>query len=145
MDVAMVATAHVSGSEEVMRLQSDFVLQDMSTTTSTTYLCSENASGEQFFEIDKADVIQTELGTYVDIYYTNTKADDPEDGLSFRIVDQARKAYKSMGGSGVKCVETGHYSQRCMLNKCEIGETLYVEAFDCLGKEVYGVTELLRE
>ena len=145
MNVTMVATAHVSGSEEVMRLQSDFVLQDMSTTTSTTYLCSENASGEQFFTIEKAEVIQTELGTYVDIYYTNTKADDPEDGLSFRIVDQARKAYKSMGGSGVKCVETGHYSQRCMLNKCEIGETLYVEAFDCLGKEVYGVTELLRE
>ena len=46
MDVTMLATAHVSGSEEVMRLQSDFVLQDMSTTTSTTYLCSENARCE---------------------------------------------------------------------------------------------------
>ena len=145
MDVAMVATAHVSGSEEVMRLQSDFVLQDMSTTTSTTYLCSENASGEQFFEIEKAELIQTELGTYVDVYYSNEKGEDPEDGLSFRIVDQTGEAYESTGGSGVICVENGLYRQRCMLNKCEIGETLYVEAFDCFGKEVYGVTELSRE
>ncbi|MBO5155171.1 MAG: hypothetical protein J6C00_12600 [Eubacterium sp.] len=145
MDVTMLATAHVSGSEEVMRLQSDFVLQDMSTTTMTTYLCREQAPGEQFFEIEKADVIQTELGTYVDIYYSNTKGDDPEDGLAFRIVDQTGKAYESTGGSGVICVENGLYRQRCMLNKCEIGETLYVEAFDCWGKEVYGVTELSRE
>ena len=145
MDVTMLATAHVSGSEEVMRLQSDFVLQDMSTTTMTTYLCRERAPGEQFFEIEKADVIQTELGTYVDIYYSNTKGDDPEDGLAFRIVDQTGKAYESTGGSGVICVENGLYRQRCMLNKCEIGETLYVEAFDCWGKEVYGVTELSRE
>ena len=108
-------------------------------------MCSENASGEQFFEIDKADVIQTELGTYVDVYYRNDKGDDPKDGLIFRIVDQTGKAYESTGGSGVQCVETGLYSQRCMLNKCEIGETLYVEAFDCWGKEVYGVTELSRE
>ena len=145
MDVTMLATAHVSGSEEVMRLQSDFVLQDMSTTISTTYLYREQTSGEQFFDIEKADVIQTELGTYVDIYYSNTKGDDPADGLSFRIVDQAGKAYESLGGSGVICVENGLYSQRCMLNKCEIGETLYVDASDCLGKEVYGVSELSRE
>ena len=145
MDVTMLATAYVSGSEEVMRLQSDFVLQDMSTTISTTYLYREQTSGEQFFDIEKADVIQTELGTYVDIYYSNTKGDDPADGLSFRIVDQAGKAYESLGGSGVICVENGLYSQRCMLNKCEIGETLYVDASDCLGKEVYGVSELSRE
>ena len=145
LDVTMLATAYVSGSEEVMRLQSDFVLQDMSTTISTTYLYREQTSGEQFFDIEKADVIQTELGTYVDIYYSNTKGDDPADGLSFRIVDQAGKAYESLGGSGVICVENGLYSQRCMLNKCEIGETLYVDASDCLGKEVYGVSELSRE
>ena len=90
-------------------------------------------------------MIQTELGTYVDVYYSNDKGDDPEDGLTFRIVDQTGKAYESSGGSGVICVETGLYRQRCMLNKCEIGETLYVEAFDCLGKEVYGVSELSRE
>lgn len=145
MNVTMVATAHVSGSEEVMRLQSDFVLQDMSTTTSSTYLCPENASGEQFFVIEKAEVIQTELGTYVDVYYMNDNGDDPEDGLSFRIVNQAGKAYEFTGGSGVIRVENGLYRQRCMLIKCEIGEKLYVEAFDCMGKEVYGVSELLRK
>lgn len=145
MDVTMLATARVSGSEQVMKLQSNFVLQDMSTTTMTTYLCKEQVSGGQFFEIEKAEVIQTELGTYVDVYYRNEKGDDPADGLSFRIVDQAGKAYESTGGSGVICVDNGLYRQRCMLNKCEIGENLYVEAFDCLGKEVYGVTELSRE
>ena len=55
------------------------------------------------------------------------------------------QTYESTGGSGVICVEKGLYRQRCMLNKCDIGGTLYVEAFDCLGKEVYGVTALLRE
>ena len=55
MDVMMLATAHVSGSEEAMRLQCDFVLQDMSTTTSTTYLYREQTSGEQFFAIEEAE------------------------------------------------------------------------------------------
>lgn len=143
--VELVATARAAGSEEALRMESSFTLQDLSTTETVTYLCKTEAEGGQFFHIEKADVIQTELGTYVDVYYSDEKGTDPENGLTFRIVDGAGNEYDSTGGSGVETLGEGQYKQRCMLNKCEIGDSLYIEAFDCYEKDVYGVTELTRQ
>lgn len=145
MNIDFVTTGRVFNSEDVMRLESSFELKDMSTTTTNTYVCGEETSEEGFFKIEKAEVIQTDLGTYVDVYYTNENGQNPEDGLSFRIVDQLGNKYVSMGGSGVDWIEGNYYTGRCVLNKTEIGDVLYIEAFDCFEKNVYGVTELYLE
>lgn len=145
MNIDVVATGRVWDSEEVMRLESKFELQDMSTTTTVTYTCKTNEQEGQFFKIEKAEVTQTELGTYVDVYYRNEKAQNEEDRLTFRIVDQSGNEYKSTGSSGVEWVDDNLYRERYFLNKCEIGETLNIEAFDCYEKNVYGVTELTVE
>ncbi len=145
IDVEFVATARVAGAEEALRIEQGFTLQDLSTTTTAEYVCSGENSVGTYFAIERAEVIQTDLGTYVDVYYSDEKGMDPENGLTFRIVDGAGNEYDSTGGSGVETLSEGKYKQRCMLNRCEIGDSLYIEAFDCYEKDVYGVTELTRQ
>ena len=145
MNVDVVAIGRQADSEDVMRLETGFQLQDMSTTTLINYTCGSNTLENTFFKIEKAEVIQTDLGTYVDVYYTNENGQSEEDGLTFRIVSQDGNPLEEAGGSGMECVDETHYKQRCMLNKCEIGDSLYIEAFDCFEKNVYGITELNRE
>lgn len=145
MNIDVVATGRVSNSKDIMRLESSFELQDMSTTTTNTYVCGEEISEEGFFKIEKAEVVQTDLGTYVDVFYINENGQNPEDGLTFRIVDQLGNKYVSMGGSSVDWIEGNHYKERCILNKSEIGDILSIEAFDCFEKNVYGVTKLYIE
>lgn len=125
-----------------MRLETSFELQDLSTTATTLYLCENDVSENQFFEIEKAEVIQTDLGTYVDIYYSNERGDDLDNGLCFRIVDADGKEYDTVGSSGTEYLASGKYKQRCKLAKCKFDEKIFVEAFDCFTKEVYGMTEL---
>lgn len=145
MNIDFVATARISNSNDVMRLESSFKLQDMSTTTTDTYVCGEEISEEGFFKIEKAEVIQTDLGTYVDVFYINKNGQNPEDGLTFHIVDQSGSKYKSLGGSGIEWIDGDHYKQRCILSKSEIGDTLCIEAFDLFTKNVYGVTKLYKK
>lgn len=40
-------------------------------------------------------------------------------------------------------IDGNQYKQRCILSKCEIGDTLYVEAFDCYEKNVYGILSVV--
>lgn len=145
IDVELVATAFVAGSETALRMEQSFTLQDLSTTTTAEYVCNEENSVGTYFAIERAEVIQTDLGTYVDVYYSDDKGMDFENGLTFRIVDESGNEYDSTGGSGVEPLGEGRYKQRCMLNKCEIGDRLYIEAFDCFEKNVYGVMELSRK
>lgn len=145
MNIDIVATGRISNSEDVMRLESSFELQDMSTTTTNTYVCGDETSEEGSFKIEKAEVIQTDLGTYVDVFYINENGQNPEYGLTFRMVDQLGNEYKSMRGSGIDWIEGNHYKKRFLLNKAEIGDILGIEAFDCLEKNVYGVTKLYIE
>lgn len=141
-DVNVVATGRIDGQEDVMSLESTFQLQDMSTTTTTEYACGENMSQGDFYEIQKAQVVQTDIGTYVDIYYRNDRLGNPDDGLTFSVVDRDGNELQSMGGSGEEVVDNDDCKIRCMLEKCEIGETLYIKAFDCNEKNVYGIFEL---
>lgn len=145
MNIDFVATGRISNSTDIMRLESSFELQDMSTTTTDTYVCGEETSEEGFFKIEKAEVIQTDLGTYVDVFYINENGQNPDDGLTFRIVDQSGNEYESIGGSGVEWIEGNLYKQRCILNKSEIGDILSIKAFDCFEKNVYGVTKLYKK
>ncbi len=141
-DIKVIATGHPSGDNNIMRLESTFSLQDMSTTSSTLYTCNENTFQGTFFKIEKAEVIQTDLGTYVDIYYSNDNAENPDDGLTFNIVDQSGNELTSIGGSGIEALGNNQYKLRCMLVKCKIGETLYIKSSDCYEKNVYGISKL---
>lgn len=53
INVDFTATARISEDEEIMRLNSSFVLQDMSTTTSSTYLCNDENQNELFSGLKK--------------------------------------------------------------------------------------------
>lgn len=144
-EIGVVATGRLVDSEDVMRLESTFELQDMSSTTVVRYACSEDTNEDSFYQIERAEVIQTDLGTYVDVYYSNDNGDNPEDGLTFRVIDPSGTEYPFLGGSGVEYLGENHYKERCIIGKSEIGETLNIQAFDCFEKTVYGVTQLNKE
>lgn len=145
IDVDLVATAVKQGDESAMRNNIHFTLQDLSTTTKTLYYSKAEKPVDAAYEIQRAEVIQTDLGTYVDVYYRNEKANDPEDGLTFRVLDQSGNAYITVGGSGVEWQEDDTYKQRIILNKCEMTEEIALEAYDCYEKTVYGVETLEKE
>ena len=121
------------------------VLQDVGTTKTIHYEAEagpqKTNSGEGlFFKIQRADVIQTDLGTYVDIYFTdeNMTLGGEDNDLEFRIVDSAGKAVDSFGGSGVKADGDG-YRTRIMLNKINPGEELNIEAYSIDSGSRYGL------
>ncbi|MDO4941210.1 MAG: hypothetical protein Q4E73_00015 [Lachnospiraceae bacterium] len=140
-NVDVTATGRISDTNDVMRLESNFELQDMSTTETTVYADGKSESIQQFFRIEKAEVIQTDLGTYIDVYYINRNGQNPEDGLTFRVTNLSDDWYEG----GAEQIKGDHYKARYRLNKCEIGETLNLEAFDCFEKNVYGVTVLQKQ
>ncbi|MDO4333776.1 MAG: hypothetical protein Q4C58_13980 [Eubacteriales bacterium] len=145
IEVDLVATAAIQGEENVMKNDIHFALQDLATTTKTVYLSNAEKPADAAYEIKRAEVIQTDLGTYVDIYYRNVNANDPEDGLTFRVLDQSGEAYATVGGSGVEWQEDDTYKQRIILNKCEMTGEIVLEAYDCYEKTVYGVETLEKE
>ncbi len=143
--VEITATARQAGTEDVMRLSASMVLQDVGTTKTIHYEAEAGPqkanSGEGlFFKIQRADVIQTDLGTYVDIYFTdeNVTLGGEDNDLEFRIVDSAGKAVDSFGGSGVKDDGDG-YRTRIMLNKINPGEELNIEAYSIDSGSRYGL------
>lgn len=143
--VEITATARPAGTEDAMRLSASMALQDMGTTKTIHYeaedgLQKANSGEELFFKIQRADVIQTDLGTYVDIYFTdeNMTPGGDSDNLEFRIVDSAGKTVDSYGGSGINADGDG-YKTRIMLNKMNPGEELNIEAFDIDSGSRYGM------
>lgn len=142
LNIKVVATAVEEGSDDVMRLESSFALQDLSTTVSTLYSNGDSTPGGLFFAVEKAEVLQTDLGTYVDVYYRSDPGSDPEQGLFFRVVDAGGQSCDTVGGAGTEPLAEGQYRQRCRLSKCEVGSELYLEGFDCFSKTVYGTVKL---
>ncbi|MFU0826729.1 MAG: hypothetical protein ACFWTJ_04195 [Lachnoclostridium sp.] len=68
MNIDFVATGRISNSNDVMRLESSFELQDMSTTTINTYVCGEESSEEGFFKIEKADTDMAHIVSTVSVF-----------------------------------------------------------------------------
>jgi hypothetical protein len=95
-------------------------------------------------EIRKAEILQTEIGTYVDIYYTDTQQIS-NDGLSFRLINPNGEAYQSVGGSGIIYQEDGMCMERIIMNKTNLDDTIIVEAFNCYDKTVYDSIEMIRD
>lgn len=142
LPVEIWATAQIFGNENIMKLQSEFELQSLSETACVTYGNETQETEGTFFRIEKAKVYQTELRTYLELYYSNEQGKNLNDGLSFRLVDQTGKEYNIIGGSGIESIGESQYKIQYMFNKCEMNDNLYIEAFDCLNGKVYGVTEL---
>jgi hypothetical protein len=143
-DVSWLTTANIYSEniqfDDVVRSTITFTLEDISTLTQIEYLPNSSNLDMQC-EIIKAEISQTEIGTYVDIYYTDTQQIS-NDGLTFRLVNPNGEAYQSVGGSGIIYQEDGSCMERIIMNKTNLEDTIIVEAFNCYDKTVYGRIEM---
>jgi hypothetical protein len=129
--------------DDVVRSTITFTLEDISTLTQIEYLPNSSNLDMQC-EIIKAEISQTEIGTYVDIYYTNTQQIS-NDGLTFRLVNPNGEVYQSVGGSGIIYKDDGTYMERIIMNKTNLDDTIIVEAFNCYDKTVYSRIEMSKD
>jgi hypothetical protein len=143
-DVSWLTTANIYSENiqfnDVVRNTITFTLEDASTLTQIEYL-PNSSNPDMQCEIIKAEILQTEIGTYVDIYYTDTRQMS-NDGLTFRLINPNGEAYQSVGGSGIIYQEDGICIERIIMNKTNLNDTIIVEAFNCYEKTVYGRIEM---
>ena len=132
--------------EDIMRTEISFTLADISNSTATAYAPSGSAEVPGTGAvIERAEVTQTELGTYLEIFYR----DDSEDWSAmpcFRLAeDKAGADLRIRMGSGTEMLQDGTYLWKLSLEKMELGDSIELEAYNEETKEVYGTFELMKE
>lgn len=132
--------------EDIMRTEIRFTLTDISEAVATAYVPAETSEiPGTGAVIEKAEVVQTKLGTYLEILYR----DDNKDfyGVpSFRLAgDGAGEEHRIRMSSGTEILKEGEYFWRLSLAKTEFGDSIALEAYDAETKEVYGTFELTRQ
>lgn len=132
--------------EDILRTEIRFSLTDISDAAAVSYVPAETSEiPGTGAVIEKAEVIQTKLGTYLEILYR----DDNKDfyaGPSFRLADDSvGEEHRIRMPSGTEILKDGEYFWRLSLEKTEFGDSIMVEAYDAETKEVYGTFELVRQ
>lgn len=136
----------MTSMEDILRTEIRFSLTDISASEAVVYAPAGTAQipGSSGV-IEKAEVVQTKLGTYLEILYK----DDSEDwngGLSFRLAgDAPEKEHRIRMASGTELLSEGEYFWKLSLEKMEFGDSILLEAYDVETKEVYGTIELVKE
>ncbi len=133
-----------SGSAEIMKTSSSFLLKDKSTSRKTVYRpkTSGHIQGTEA-NVQSVTIEQTEIFTYVDIYYRNPQAAAETDGLSFSITDSSNAAWNDRSGRGIIPLADGTYCLRLCYDKTNLPKTCMLVAFDYLEKTTYGQIELV--
>ncbi|MDE6313292.1 MAG: DUF4179 domain-containing protein [Lachnospiraceae bacterium] len=143
LDVVCIGTTWEDGAaqmEDIMRSQIQFTLTDISNSQKVNYLPTDDVQiPGTGVKIENAEVIQTELGTYVEIYYHTANTDDFYQ-LEFRLKNQ-----ESGSGSGGEELEDGKYVWRIYLDKTSLDDSFTLEAYDSSEKNIYGTVELSKQ
>ena len=135
----------ITSMDEVMRSEIRFVLTDISNAEAVEYvpLGTSEIPGTGAV-IKKAEVIQTKLGTYLEILYQNKNTD--LGGFAIRPAKEyAGREHMIRMASGTELLEKGENLWRLSLEKTEFGGHIVLDAYDVETKEVYGTFELVKK
>ncbi|MDO5346657.1 MAG: hypothetical protein Q4E91_13065 [Lachnospiraceae bacterium] len=143
LKVNFTATAMFMEAEgnAVMKKNVTLTLQDRSETVTASYFPETpffEGAADVPYEVERAEVIQTELGTYIDIFYSDIDGEASESSLEFWPANENGEVYEILGGSGRELQETGTYKTRLQLNRTEIGDRFLLEAYDYNTNEICG-------
>ena len=132
--------------EGIMRKYITFTLQDMSTVDTKAYsvagYSSAKGTGEDTITVNSAEVLDTELGTYIDINFTSSQEEDVPDDLTFRILDKNGSQIDFIGGSGIEVNSDGTMFERFIFNKMEVGDSFVIEVYNYEDNVVCGSFEM---
>ncbi len=131
--------------EDILRTEIRFTLTDISDAAATAYMPSGTAQiPGTGAVIEKAEVTQTKLGTYLEILYRDADG-DINTAPSFRLAGSNGEEHRIRMGSGTEILENGEYFWRLSMEKVELGVSITLEAYNAETKEVYGTFELVRQ
>ena len=128
----------------VMKKNITFTLQDMSSVKTSDYSVVSKDMEDEAYNIENAVVLQTELGTYIDVHFNSTLEYD-DMFITFHILDENGNRIDDIGGSGIEFNDDGSMKERIMFNKMDMGERFSVEAYNYEEERVYGTFEMERE
>lgn len=128
----------------VMKKNITFTLQDMSSVKTSDYSVESKDMEDEAYNIENAAVLQTELGTYIDVYFNSTLEYD-DMFITFHILDEKGNVIDDIGGSGIEFNDDGSMKERIMFNKMDMGERFSVEVYNYEEGIVYGTFEMERK
>lgn len=131
--------------EDILRTEIRFSLTDISNAEAIAYEPADTAEipGSSAV-IEKAEVIQTKLGTYVEVIYRDNDTEN-FDIHSLRLAGSDGQEHIIRMPSGTEILGNGEYFFKMYLEKRELGDSILLEAYDEETKEVYGTIELVRK
>lgn len=128
----------------IMKKNITFTLQDMTSVKTSDYSVVSKDMEDESYNIQDASVLQTELGTYIDIHFNSTLEYD-DMFITFHILDEKGNVIDDIGGSGIEFNDDGSMKERIMFNKMDMGERFSVEAYNYEEERVYGTFEMERK
>ncbi|MBQ9989406.1 MAG: hypothetical protein IJP31_00465 [Lachnospiraceae bacterium] len=133
--VATVRALEAASVNDVLRKEMQFTLEDISQAVTSTYISKVEGADNPGYEIIDAKIIQTELGTYVDVHFVceNSRTE----GMSFKFKSKDGRAIETIGGSGIIYNEDGSCSERYIMNKIDFKDGFIIEIYDYHTNETY--------
>lgn len=132
--------------DDILRTEISFTLTDISDAVSVAYVPSGSAEipGSSAV-IERAEVTQTKLGTYLEILYKN-ESEDWASVPCFRLAGaDAGEEHRVRMPSGSELLGNGESLWKLSLTKTDLGDRIELEAYNAETKEVYGTFELVRQ
>ena len=135
----------MTAMEDIMRTEIRFSLTDISGSEAAVYMPAGAAQipGTNTV-IEKAEVIQTKLGSYLEILYQDGSGDWSKMPC-FRLAGTPGEEHRIRMASGTERLGEGEFFWKLCLEKQEFGDRIVLEAYDAETKEVYGTVELVKE
>lgn len=133
MNAELMAHARVLPNNEVVQSTFAFTLEDMSTVSIINYNPILHGVDDTDYAIDNASVIQTELGTYLDLNFRFNGSDS----ITFRVKDTDGNMINTIGGSGIETNEDGTFHERLIMNKTNLDDEFLLEIYDYEKNVVY--------
>ena len=108
-----------------------FELESMGDAMVTNYI-PEQGNSVDGASIKDIQVIQTKLGTYIDVIYDTDDMDAlMEKCIAYKIKNGDEELeFSGAGGSGLEFMEDGGIKERYIVNPASLGNELTFEAFD---------------
>ena len=137
---------NMTSMEDILRTEIRFTLTDISDAVATAYVPSGSAEiPGTGAVIERAAVMQTKLGTYLEIIYKD-QSEDWNMIPSFRLAGaEAGEEHRIRMASGTEMLGSGENLWKLSLVKTELGDSIELEAYNAETKEVYGTFELIKQ
>lgn len=130
---------------KILYSSSSFKLDDKSSSRTASYCpkTSGTVPGTTA-SVQKVLMEQTEVFTYVTVFYQNPQGSDMEDGLYFDVSDKDGNIWPLKSGRGMEQAEDGSWCLRLCYESTQLPETFTLKAFDCFDENEYGQVEMIQ-